>query len=185
MAYTKTVTSAVAVAGTHTLTLSDVDNLYVGDTIHVDGCGQEYDGNHVITAVSTANATVSFVNGNHTQAAAAVSGQLTVRVQWMTEADVETWLGYTAAGAFLTAQTEAANEWAFRKRQEAGYSDRAAFPPNPSAKEGTVLYGALLYRDRGSSGDTYAAYDAMGQFERPVSMSRVLQLLGVGRPQVG
>ena len=31
MAYTKTVTYAVAVAGTHTLTLSDVDNLYVGE----------------------------------------------------------------------------------------------------------------------------------------------------------
>lgn len=185
MAYTKTVTDAVGVAGACTVTLSDVDNLYVGDSVTIVGVGQHFNGTHTLTAVDTDDLTIGFTADNVTATYSDIAGQLTVNVKWVTESDVETWLGFEASGNFLDDCTAAANEWAFRKRLEAGYTDRTAYTPNPAAKEGTILYGAYLYRDRGSSGDTYAAFDGMGQFERPISMARVMQLLGIGKPQVG
>lgn len=185
MAYTKTVSKVVAAAGVHTLTLSDVDNLYVGDSVTVAGCGNDFNGTHTLTAIDTTNLTVTFTQGNHTQASTTVYGQVDVNVVWIADTDVSTWLGFDATSTYLDEVTAAANEWAYRKRKEAGYADRTAFPPNPAAKEGTVLYAATLYRERGTSGDQYAAYDGMGQFDRPVSMARIVQLLGVSRPQVG
>ena len=185
MAYQKTVTAAVGVSGACTLTLSDVDNVYVGDTVYVQGVGTHFNGSHTVTSVNTTALTVGFTADNVTATYSRLNAGLNVTVTWITDTDVETWLGFEASGDFLDSCVASSNEWCFRKRSEAGYADRTAFSPNPAAKEGAVLYAALLYRDRGSSGDTYAAYDAMGQFERPVSMARVAQLLGIGRPQVG
>lgn len=185
MAYSKTVTAAVGVAGACTLTLSDVDNLYGGDSITVQGVGTHFNGTHTITSIDADALTVGFTADNVTASYSDLNAWLDVNVSWVTESDIETWLGFEASGTFLDAQTAACNQWAFRKRQEAGYRDRTAFAPDPAAKEGTVLYGAYLYQARGSSGDAYATYDGMGQFDRPVSMARVMQLLGIGKPQVG
>lgn len=185
MAYTKTVTYAVAAAGVHTLTLSDVEDLYVGDTLRISGVSNDFNGDHAIETIDTTNLKVTYTQGNQNHTGITVTGQAIVLVKWCTEADIETWLGFEATSTFLDLCTEAANEYAFRKRQEAGYTDRAALVPNPSVKEGTIMYGAYLFRDRGSSGDAYAGFDGMGQFERPISMARVMQLLGTGRPQVG
>lgn len=188
MAYTKTVTYAVAVAGTHTLTLSDVDDLYVGDRIRVSGCAQTYDGDHTITAIDTTLKKVSFVNGNHTHAGAAEAGQLIVLVQWCDSDAVESWLGIDSATqndtAFITECVEAGNEWCFRKRQQAGYSDRAALVPSPDVKSGTVMYSAMLYRERGSV-DSFASFDSMALGAAPsMSLGRIMQLLGCNRSQV-
>ena len=51
MAFQKTITEAVAVSGLHTLTVSDVANLYVGYSIDVQGVGNTFDGTHTITAI--------------------------------------------------------------------------------------------------------------------------------------
>ena len=64
MAFTKTVTNAVAVSGVHTLTLTDVVNLYVGDTVYVNGISQAFNGRHVLTGVNATNKTVTFTQGN-------------------------------------------------------------------------------------------------------------------------
>ena len=188
MAYTKNVTYAVAVAGTHTLTLSDVDNLYVGDKIRVSGCAQTYDGDHTITAINTTNKTVAFVNGNHTHTGADEVGQLIVLVQWCDSAAVESWLGIDSATqndvAFLDECVEAGNEWCFRKRSQAGYTDRAALIPSPDVKSGTVMYAAMLYRERGSV-DSFASFDSMAVGATPsMSLGRIMQLLGCNRSQV-
>ena len=46
------------------------------------------------------------------------------------------------------------------------------------------MYGASLYMSRGSM-DGYASFDAMGVTTPIASYGQILQLLGVGRPQVG
>lgn len=133
MAYTKTVTNAVAVSGVFTLTLSDVDNLYKGDTVFINGVSNDgFQGQHVLTSVNATTKTVTYSHGNTTQNVGAVTGQLEVRPQWVESADVTQWLGIEVATANDTAFIEtcvlASNEWCFRKRQESGYlSDRAAF----------------------------------------------------------
>lgn len=188
MAYTKTVTYAVAVAGTHTLTLSDVDNLYVGDKVRITGVGNTFNGTHTLTAVDTTNLKVSFVSGNHTHAGATVNGQLIVLVQWIADADVVAWLGIDSATAndtaFIAECTEASNEWCFTKRLQAGYSDRTALLPSPSVKSGTVMYAGMLYRERGSV-DSYASFDSMALGATPsMSLGRIMQLIGCNRSQV-
>lgn len=189
MAYTKTITNAVGVAGACTLTLSDVDNLYTGDTIFVQGVGQHFNGQHTITAINTTNKTVGFTSDNVTATYSNIAGQLDVRPQWCTSADVLLWLGISPATQADTDYVDecvlASNEWCFRKRQEASYSDRAALIPNSAVREGTIHYAAILYRERGSVGDTYQSFQGFGQQSVPTTLGRVMQLLGCGRPGVG
>lgn len=189
MAFTKTVTAATATAGTFTMTLSDVDNLYIGDTVYISGTSNDgWSGQHVLTAVNTTALTVSYTQGNTTGTLSNVNGQLVVRPQWITDADVLSWLGIDVATAndtaFVEVCTLAANEWCFNKRLEAGYTDRAALVPNASVQQGTVLYAGTLYRERGTSGDSYGAFDGFGNTPMPVTLSRIMQLLGCGRAQV-
>lgn len=112
----------------------------------------------------------------------------TQSVSWIVAADVLSWLGIDVATAndtaFVTTCTAASNAWCYRKRREAGYTDLMASAPSADVKLGAVIYAALLYRDRGTSGDAYASFNQMGQFERPISLARVMQLLGCGRAQV-
>lgn len=189
MAYTKTVTATVAVAGTHTLTLSDVANLYVGDTAYILGVDNSYTGQHVLTAINTTNKTVSFVQGSHTEALeTGLQGQLIVRPQWATTELVQQWLGIDVATANDTAYIAtcvlAANEWAFRKRQESGYTDRAAFPPSGDVQLGTTNYAAMQYRNRGAI-DGFASFDSFSTGSPTMTLGQILALLACNRPQVG
>ena len=112
----------------------------------------------------------------------------TPSVQWCTSANVIEWLGIDSATAndtaFIAKCVSASNYWCWNKRREAGYTDSQATAPNDSAKLGAIMYAATLYRERGTSGDSYGAYGAMGQFQQPVSLARIMQLLGCGRAQV-
>jgi hypothetical protein len=189
MAYTKTVTNAVAVAGLHTLTLSNVTNLFVGDKIKVQGCGNNFDGTHTVTAINTTNLTVSYVKGNQTHTAVVVTGILNVVVQWITTADLQIWLGIDVATnndtLFMGQAVDAANEWVFRKRQEAAYTlDRAALVPTADVFLGTVSYAAGKYRERGAI-DGYASYDSFNGTTPTMSMGQIMALIGCGKPQVG
>ena len=189
MAYTKTITNAVAVDGVHTLTLSNVTNLYVGDKIKVQGCGNDFDGTHTVTAIDTTNLTVSFEQGHHTVAAVVVTGLLNVVVQWITTTDLEVWLGIDVATTndelFMSQAVEAANEWVYRKRQEAAYTlDRAALVPTADVFLGTVSYAAGKYRERGAI-DGYASYDSYQTTTPTMSMGQIMALIGCGKPQVG
>lgn len=189
MAYTKLVTNVVAVSGVHTLTLSDVENLYAGDTVLVSGTTVNFNGQRVLSSVDATNKTVSFTQGSGSHAEADVAGQLAVRPQWVKAEDVQAWLGIEVATAndtaFISTCVLASNDWCFRKRQEAGYlSDRAAFFPSDDVHLAAVNYAGAKYRERGAV-DSFASFDSFGGATPTMSMGQILALLGCGRPQVG
>ena len=107
---------------------------------------------------------------------------------WITSDEVIEWLGISAATAndtaFIATCVSAANTYCYRTRHEAGYHDDSDAVPDASVSLGTVMYAATLYRERGSV-DSFASFDQMGGAVPFGTMSRIKQLLGVGRPQIG
>jgi hypothetical protein len=97
------------------------------------------------------------------------------------------WLGIGTASAldaaFLTSCASAANQFCYRRRQEANYFDSLSTSPSGDVTLGTIMYGGALYRQRGSV-DSFASFDNM-QSAPPVALSgMVKQLLGIDRPAV-
>ena len=113
----------------------------------------------------------------------------TPSVTWITSADVIAWLGIDPATAndtaFVATCVAASNYWSWNKRREAGYADALSASPNASVTLGATMYAATLYRERGTSGDSYASYDGFGNMPQPVTLARIMQLLGCNRSQVG
>jgi hypothetical protein len=104
-----------------------------------------------------------------------------------TSALVLSWLGIDVATAndtaFVAKCVSASNFWCYRKRREAGYTD-ALTSPSADVELGATMYAATLYRERGTSGDSYGGFDGMGNLPMPVTLHRIMQLLGCGRAQV-
>ena len=111
----------------------------------------------------------------------------TPSVSWIIAADVTSWLGIDVATAndtaFITVCVNAANNYIFRKRREAGYTDSQTTVPGADIKLGTIMYAATLYRERGSA-DSFASFDSMSSIPIPSTMGRIMALIGCGRPQV-
>jgi hypothetical protein len=111
----------------------------------------------------------------------------TVSPVFTTSALVLSWLGIDVATAndtaFVAKCVSASNFWCYRKRREAGYTD-ALTSPSADVELGATMYAATLYRERGTSGDAYGAFDGMGNLAQPVTLHRIMQLLGCGRAQV-
>ena len=178
-------------SNTATLVLDTVDGLEVNEGIRVYGTGNnKIDGKHTIATLTVATKTITF-NAPSIGTVAPfnpANAGLVALVTWATRGDVETFLGIAVATAndeaFLDVCVEASNEFCWRRRKTAGYSDSTATIPNPAVREAAILYAAGLYRERGSV-DSFQSYDAMSMPQPTLSMGRVLQLLGVGRPQVG
>jgi len=107
---------------------------------------------------------------------------------WIDSDDVAEWLGITAATvndtAFIATCVSAANAFCSRRRREAGYYDNLSTAPSGDVKLAAVMYAGGLYRERGSV-DSFASFDQLGTATPFGSLGRILQLLGVGRPQVG
>ena len=122
------------------------------------------------------------------QAVTAGTITYTESVQWITPGDVLSWLGINPATQndvdFLAMVTQASNDWCYRKRREAGFTDSQATAPGADVKLGAILYAAMNYRERGAV-DGYASFDAMGNPVPSMSVARIMQLLGCGKPQVG
>jgi len=110
----------------------------------------------------------------------------TPSVSWTNSADVTSWLGIDVATAndtaFITVCVNAANNYIFRKRREAGYTDSQS-TVGADVKLGTIMYAATLYRERGSA-DSFASFDSMSSIPIPSTMGRIMALIGCGRPQV-
>jgi hypothetical protein len=106
---------------------------------------------------------------------------------WITATQIEDWLGIGTATAadttFLTQCASAANQFAFRRRQEAGYVDSVTTSPSGDVTLGTIMYGGALYRQRGSI-DTFASFTEMGTAPTTGLSPLIKQLLGIDRPQV-
>lgn len=130
---------------------------------------------------------VNQVAANSERAAATGTVTWTQTCTWITNQNVLDVLGISPATAndtvFVTACTAAANDWAFRKRVEAGYSDALSTSPNSSATLGTTFYAQSLYRQRGSV-DSFASFEAMGTSAPTASMGEIMRLLGINRSQV-
>jgi hypothetical protein len=106
---------------------------------------------------------------------------------WISVTELQNYLGITVATTaettFLTQCRASANSFCFRRRREAGYSDQLAVVPDESVKLGTIMYGAALYRQRGSI-DTFASFDSMSTATITGLAPIIKQLLGIDRPQV-
>ena len=106
---------------------------------------------------------------------------------WIEGNDIEDYLGIptVSAGdaAFLDQCAAAANQFAYRRRQEAGYVDSTSTVPNDSVFLGTVMVAAAYFRQR-SSYSTLASFEQLGAPPATGITPMIMQLLGVNRPQV-
>jgi hypothetical protein len=196
------------VSAVQTLTPSEVQP---GDSIVVAGAGAKFNGTFTVISVEEweyigkdqqgylefnydvpkLNQVLYAVTGQaDDEEYAALAGTLTFTetITWTTSALVLSWLGIDVATAndtaFVAKCVSAANAWCFRKRREAGYTDQQGTVPSADVELGTTMYAATLYRERGTSGDAYGAFDGMGNLAQPVTLHRIMQLLGCGRAQV-
>ena len=112
----------------------------------------------------------------------------TIPCTWITAGQVEDWLGIGTATAadqtFITQCRQAANEFAYRRRAEAGYKNESlSTVPNPSVLLGTIAYAGFLYRQRGAVTD-FASFDGLAAGGSMGLSPMIKQLLGVDRPAV-
>jgi hypothetical protein len=188
-------------------TLEDTD-ITTGQTIVVAGVGNNFDASYIVQAVPTFlflgvsyegdfeyDPNITITNqllvksdfANYQRSAATGTVTWTQSCTWTTVAAVQEFLGIASATAndtaFLTTCVAAGNSWCFRRRVSAGYHDDLTSPPDGAVLLGTTLYAAGCYRERGTTGDSYASF---GDMSGPplMTLGRVNQLLGVKRSQV-
>lgn len=189
-------------------TLEDTD-ITTGQTITVAGVGNNFDATYIVQAVPTFlflgvsyegdfeyDPNVTITNqllvksdfDNYQRSAATGTVTWTQSCTWLSSvAPVTEFLGIASATAndtaFLTTCVAAANSWCFSRRVQAGYHDQLNSAPNSAVLLGTTLYAAGLYRERGTTGDSYASF---GDMAGPplMTLGRVNQLLGIKRSQV-
>ena len=120
----------------------------------------------------------------------AASGTVTYNpvCTWVSTQELTNYLNITVASSndttLIGQAREAANQFCWRRRMEASYVDSLTTVPSADVKLGVLMYGAALYRARGSSGDTYATFDGMGAPQVVALPAMVKQLLGIDRPAV-
>ena len=106
---------------------------------------------------------------------------------WITAQNILDWLGITVATAgdqtFTTTCAAAANAFCYRRRYEAGYVDSLTTVPSQDVFLGSVMYGAALYKARGSV-DVFSSFQDMGQSPVVGMNGQIKQLLGIDRPAV-
>jgi hypothetical protein len=122
-----------------------------------------------------------------TRTAATGTVTYTQTCTWITAANIEDWLGIGTATAtdttFLTQCASAANAFCYRRRQEAGYIDSLTTSPSGDVTLGSIQYGGMLYRQRGSI-DSFASFGDGGAVSVTGLSGVIKQLLGIDRPQV-
>ena len=106
---------------------------------------------------------------------------------WVTNAQLVTYLGVQITNpsddyTLITQAVNAGNDFAYRRRQEAGYIDSLTTSPGGDATLGTLMYCAALWRSRGSLENTFASFDGMGTAPQQSLTPIVKQLLGIDRP---
>ena len=106
---------------------------------------------------------------------------------WVSAANLVTYLGVQITNpsddyTLITQAVSAGNDFAYRRRQEAGYIDSLTTSPGGDATLGTLMYCAALWRSRGSLENTFAAFDGMGTAPQQSLTPIVKQWLGIDRP---
>ena len=187
--------------------LQDID-LEIGQTITVSGCDSTLNGTQTVRAlpqylyvgtdsegdllydynVPIANQVLFYDVGDDIIRTAVVPVGTVTYTQtctWITDQQIEDWLGFTsvsaADAAFLVQCASAANAFCFRRRQESGYVDSLTTSPSGDVTLGTIMYGGALFRQR-SSINEFASFSEMGT-ATPTGLSAIMkQLLGIPRP---
>jgi len=202
-----TVTHAQRVDDYAVIQTLEATDITIGQTIVVAGVGNNFDATYIVQAVPTFGFVGVSVEGdfifdyevtitnqllvksnfdNYSRASATGTVTWTQTCSWTTVGNTQEFLGIASATAndtaFLTTCVAAANAWCFRRRVQAGYHDSLTTVPDGSVLLGTTLYAAGLYRERGTTGDSYASF---GDMSGPplMTLGRVNQLLGVKRSQ--
>jgi hypothetical protein len=182
---TTLIRSAAVSAAVVSVEVVNAANLYVGFPIVVSGLGEPLDGPHTISAID--GLTISWAQTTGDIALFACLAQLEVPIAWITQTDVEDFLGVAPASeaddAFLARCVESAQRWAYRRRIEAGYVDHPSIVPGPDAFDGTVLKAAMSYRERGSI-DSFSGFDTGGSITPVGSIGQVKSLLGLDRAAI-
>jgi hypothetical protein len=203
-----TVTHAQRVDDYAVIQTLEATDITIGQTIVVAGVGNSFDATYIVQAIPTFLFVGIGVQGdflfdyevtitnqilvksnfdNYPRASATGTVTWTQSCTWLSSvAPVQEFLGIASATAndtaFLTTCVAAANSWCFSRRVQAGYHDQLNSAPNSAVLLGTTLYAAGLYRERGTTGDSYASF---GDMSGPplMTLGRVNQLLGVKRSQ--
>lgn len=185
--------------------------IQVGDSITVAGLGAPFDGTQTVISTQPfllvdvddegnlwfdyeetyVNQVIFKNTGSDVDRSAVAAGTITFtqNCTWIATGDVVSWLGIDQAtyndAEFLKQCVDASNAFCYRKRANAGYADSLSTVPSADVKHGTIVYAAMLYRERGAV-DGFASFDGFGTAGAPtLSLGRVMQLLGCGKPQVG
>ena len=193
-------------------TLEDVP-LNVGDKINIQNVGASFNGNNKLVVACPQYAFIG-VNGDtgdwmfnyddpipnqvmyqSTGADQDISALTTYgtliwepEITWITTANLTTYLDIpltsSNAATLITQATKAANRFAYRRRQEAGYlTDVIDEVPNEAVFLGTLMIGAAYFRQQGSY-TALASFDGMGVPPATGVSPMIMQLLGINRPQV-
>jgi hypothetical protein len=182
----------------------------LGQTITVDDVGGAFDGEFIIydlpeyyyigtsdsgfpmfdPNISLANQVMYMCTGNAvTRAPAAGTITWELLCTWIADADLLAYLGVQIdeeSDDYILLQQSvlAANAFCFRRRSESNYYDQLDTSPGGDATLGTLMYGAALWRSRGSLENAFASFDTMGQAPQQSLTPIVKQLLGINRPSV-
>ena len=188
IAINKQITNVAATAGLWTLTLSDIEGILLGMKADISGFQTaKWNANNVtITALDTTLKTVQYSHSNVTTASAATDANFHLSIQWIDTDYVADMLGFTPTGddlVYLAEAVEAAEDWAYRKRAEAGYNPHPGYSGGADIRLGTGLYAMALYRERGSV-DSFASFQDMTITAAPGTMGQIMRLLGINRSQV-
>ena len=154
--------------------------------------GTDTEGNLLFNSnVSLPNQVLFKCTGTDVARTASATGTITFtqNCTWVTTAELVTYLGVDITNpsddyTLATQARNAANDFAYRRRQEAGYFDSLSVTPGHDCTLGTLMYAAALWRSRGSVQDTFATFDGMGSAPVSAMTPMVKQLLGIDRPQV-
>ena len=112
---------------------------------------------------------------------------MVAEVTWIDADDAQEFLGTVDDPdelTFLGTCVAAANDWAFHRREAAGYRDNPTAVPNGSARMGVILYAGALFREKGSV-DSFQSFEAMPTPSPTGSMGQIMRLLGIGRARIG
>ena len=192
-------------------TLEPTD-IQVGDSVVVGALGAPFNGTFTVLScpqyeyvgvdgitgewlfnenVPRANQVLYACTGDAVEYAAFYTGTVsfTPTCTWVTVANLVTYLGVSITNpsddyTLATQAVSAGNQFASRRRSEAGYNDSLTTSPSGDVTLGTIMYCAALWRSRGSLENVFASFDNMGSAPQQSMTPIVKQLLGIDRPAV-
>jgi hypothetical protein len=190
-------------------TLTDTE-IEVGQSITVSTVGAPFNGTFVVYAmpkyeyigidtegdllfnsnVSIPNQLLFACTGSDVgRIASAGTVTYTQNCTWVSVSQLITYLGVEITNpsddyTLALQAVSAADDFCYRRRQEAGYFDSLTTSPGHDCTLGTLMYAAALWRARGSVQDTFATFDGMGSASVSAMTPMIKQLLGIPRPAV-